>query len=205
MAATKKELDRMLRLAFSIPGLISSAEAPFIYNLARRQGNLVEIGCWLGRTTVIMQLAAQVFGAHLTTIDPFRQFSTKRVLGRNWTSSPKNWMANMHKCGLPAPELFAMTSDEARPLYGDREIAMIFMDGSHRGEQVERDLSNWVPLIKMGGYLALNDIFIPASVEVVTTVVDWWTKHSRQWRCIGLYGSTLAFKRVKRYNFGVVV
>lgn len=200
----KEEIQQMLKLAFSIPGLVSSAEAPFIYELARRRGNLVEIGCWLGRTTVIMQLAAQVFGAHLASVDRFRQAGTKHLLGRNYISSPEHWAANVRKCGLPIPELFAMTSDEARPLYGNREIAMLFIDGDHKANQIRSDLENWAPLIKMGGYLACHDVFIPGSAEVIPTIVDWWLGQRRQWRCMGLSGSTLAFKKVKGYDFGIV-
>lgn len=200
----KEEIEKTLSLAFSIPGLISSAEAPFLYELARRRGNLVEIGCWLGRSTVIMQAAAQVFGAHLTTIDPFRPVGSKHLLGRNYPVSPEHWEANVSKCGLPIPELFAMTSDEARLLYGKRPIAMLFINGSHKADQVQRDLDNWVPLIKMGGYLACHDVFIPASAQVMPVILSWWLKRRRYWKCMGLSGSTLAFKKVKGYDFGIV-
>lgn len=196
---SQKELNLMLRKAWSIPGQYGKKEAVFLYTLARRKGNLVEIGCWMGRTTVIMQLAAQVWKAHLTTIDPFGR--------RNMPPDPrtggvqkvpratrKRWEANLRKCEVPVPELFAMKSDEARLLYGDREVAMLFIDGMHTKAQVLRDLSNWAPLVKVGGYMALHDMFFPGVRGVASAVAEWWD--GRSWRMIDLVQSTIAFRRV---------
>jgi len=198
--ARKAELDRMLHLAWSVPGQYGKNEAVFLYQLARRKGNLVEIGSWMGRTTVIMQMAAQVWQAHLTTIEPFGKKNMPpdpRTGGvQNVPEATKEkWEANVRKCGVPIPELFAMRSDEARPLYGDREIAMVFIDGLHTKAQVLRDLKNWTPAIKIGGYVALHDMFFPGVRGVAGAVAEWWD--GRSWRMIDLVGSTIAFRRVR--------
>lgn len=197
--ARKAELDRMLHLAWSIPGLIGKVEARFLYRMARRKGDLVEIGCWMGRSTVVLQLAAQVWGAQLTTIDPFgrENMPAEPLGGAKWRpeATKEKWEANLRKCGVPIPELFAMASDEARPLYGDREIAMVFIDGLHTQAQVRRDLQNWAPLVKKTGYLALHDMFFPGIKGVAKAVSEWWDGET--WRFVGFHGSTIAFRRVR--------
>lgn len=198
--AKEEELDKMLQTAWTIPGQYGKKEAIFLYQLARRKGNLVEIGCWLGRTTVIMQLAAQVFGAQLTTIDPFGKENMPPDphtgdVQKVPEATREKWEANLSKCELPIPELFAMKSDEARPLYGDREVAMLFIDGMHTEAQVLRDLKNWTPLVKVDGYLALHDMFFPGVRGVASAVARWWDGHS--WRMLDLVDSTIAFRRVR--------
>jgi len=105
---SEKEFQAMFDKAWAIPGHFGKLEAKFLYSLARRRGNLVEIGCWQGRTTIIMQMAAQKWGAHLTTVDPFgRERMPPRY--RKLPHSPENWRINLMKVGLKPPALLHMT------------------------------------------------------------------------------------------------
>src|SRR5690606_26366428 len=70
-AALERETDEAVERALQIQGLYRRQEARFLYQLARRKGNIVEIGCWMGRTTAILVQAARVWGASVTSIDPF--------------------------------------------------------------------------------------------------------------------------------------
>ena len=54
----RNELEIMELMSRKILGTYGRKEGRFLYELARRRGNLVEIGCWQGRTTAIMQMAA---------------------------------------------------------------------------------------------------------------------------------------------------
>ena len=190
------EIRQALAIANQIPGLYRRGEAAFLYRLARRRGNLVELGCWMGRTTAILLQAATVWGAELTTVDAFTPMPSQRK-----ASTPKRWRANLKDIGLTPPDLLAMTTDAAAEVYSNEQIiTLLFIDANHTREQVSRDLSNWTPRIKIGGIVTLHDMFYPSITGVCLAVVDWWSTardgKSAAWEYIGQRDYTIAFRRM---------
>ena len=193
MKIPEHEITAALAKAFAIPGLYGRDEARFLYKLARRKGNLLEIGAWMGRTTALLQQAAQVWRATLTTIDPFIPIKGRAV------SSPERWAANLEKQGLVPPTLHvapsvAIAADWTEPL------ALVFIDGAHDYASVLQDLQLWTPFVEVGGDVALHDMFGPLIPGVAQAVNDWWqAEHDdwkARWRCLGLVNLTIAFRRV---------
>lgn len=191
------EIKQALTIANQIPGLYRRGEAAFLYRLARRRGNLVELGCWMGRTTAILLQAAAVWGAKLTTVDAFTPMPNQRK-----ASSPKRWQSNIEDVGLIPPNLLVMTTDAAAEVYPNEQIiSMLFIDANHTREQVSRDLVNWTSRIKIGGVVALHDMFYPSITGVCLAVVDWWSAardgKSVTWGYIGQRDYTIAFQRMR--------
>jgi predicted O-methyltransferase YrrM len=191
------EIKQVLTIANQIPGLYRRGEAAFLYRLARRRGNLVELGCWMGRTTAILLQAAAVWGAELTSVDAFTTMPSQRK-----RATPEQWRANLKGIGLTPPDLLAMTTDAAAEIYSNElTISLLFIDANHTREQVSRDLANWTPRIKIGGIVALHDMFYPSITGVCLAVVDWWSAardgKSVTWRYIGQRDYTIAFQRVR--------
>jgi predicted O-methyltransferase YrrM len=195
MSIPTAEIKRALEVAGNIPGLYRKSEQAFLYRLARRRGNLVELGCWMGRTTAILLQAAKIWDASLTTVDAFTPMPNDRP-----SATPEKWRANLKKAGPTPPELLAMTTDEAARVY-DREIAFLFIDAAHTRQAVERDLANWAPRIKVGGVVALHDMFYPSITGVCRAVVDWWAFErdgdKPRWELAGMYDFTIAFRRLR--------
>lgn len=189
---TKNELEIMEKMTRRIPGCYGRKEGRFLYRLARRRGNLVEIGCYQGRTTAIMQMAAQKWGATLTSIDTFGA-EAMPARYKETDHTPETWRANLQKIGLKPPELLHMTSDEATQIY-NRPIHLLFIDGNHSERQVARDLRNWTPKIAEGGFLVLHDMFFPTVKGVARAVGKWW--NGKEWRLIDMVEYTLAFRKV---------
>ena len=188
------EIDKAVELAWQIPGLFRKDEAAFLYHLARRKGHLVEIGCWMGRSTAILVQAAKVWGAHLTTIDAF----TPMPRGHE-QASVEQWKANLERIGLIPPELIAMRSDDAINVYHkDRRIALLFIDGLHTYTAVKSDLENWTARVDVGSVVALHDLYQPSCPGVCKAVNEWWETElvaGRTWHPLGQRDYTLAFKR----------
>jgi predicted O-methyltransferase YrrM len=185
------EIKKALKTANRIPGLYGQREAAFLYSLARRRGNLVELGCWMGRTTAILLQAAAIWNAQLTTVDAF----TAMPNGRK-AASAKRWAANLKKVGLTPPRLLEMTTDEAAEVYPkEPSISMLFVDAAHGREAVDRDLLNWTPRIKVGGVVALHDMFYPSITGVCQAVVNWWS--TARWEYIRQRDYTIAFRRMR--------
>lgn len=195
MEIPKKEIQAAVATAWKIPGLYRKGEAEFLYRLARRKGNLVEIGCWMGRTTSILLQAAQVWGASLTTIDPFGPMPHGHA-----RATPARWRKNLTGLGLQPPALLEMESDQAAGVYQD-EIALLFIDGDHSRDAVRSDLHHWPPKVKVGGVVALHDMFYPSVTGVCEAVVDWWLCErddtGPRWELVGQVDFTIAFERLK--------
>jgi predicted O-methyltransferase YrrM len=197
MTMTKQEIHQALSIAYQVPGLYRRGEGAFLYRLARRKGILVELGCWMGRTTAILLQAAAVWGAQLTTVDAFTPMPSQRK-----RATPKHWRANLEGIGLAPPTLLAMTTDEASTVYPqEQNISLLFIDALHTREQVRRDLANWTPRVHIGGVVVLHDMFYPSITGVCMAVADWWTderdKLKPRWQYIGQRDYTIAFKRVR--------
>ncbi len=191
--ASNKEVEKALEVAWKIPGLYRRDEGRFLYQLARRKGSIVEIGCWMGRTTAILVQAARVWGASLTTIDAFAEMPS-----RYEAATAAKWRHNLTKVGLTPPRLLAMPSDEAHKVY-EGEIAFLFIDGDHNYQGVANDLANWTPRVKVGGVVALHDMWLPSVTGVCQAVVEWWSRERvgvvPKWRFIGQRHLTIAFRR----------
>jgi predicted O-methyltransferase YrrM len=195
MIVPRAELKQALSIANQIPGLYRQEEAAFLYRLARRRGNLVELGCWMGRTTAIMLQAAAIWGADLTTVDAFTPMPNQRK-----AATPIRWRANLKKVGLKPPKLLVMTTDEAAEVYSkEQNISFLFIDAAHGRDAVSADLANWTPRIKLGGVVALHDMFFPSITGVCQAVIDWWCVErddaGAKWEILGLRDYTIAFKR----------
>lgn len=190
MPISHAELERAIKRAFAIPGLYRRGESAFLYRLARRRGSIVEIGCWQGRTTSLLVMAAGIWGAKVTTVDPFTPMPA-----RHKQSSPELWRHNLGKAGIIPPPLLQMTSHEAVS-QAPSPLAMVFIDGDHAQDAVAQDLTDWTPLIQIGGVLALHDMFYPTIPGVIQAVADWWVDRREAWTLVGLADFTVAFKRV---------
>ena len=193
MRIPNREIDAALHKAFSIPGLYGRDEARFLYKLARRKGNLVEIGAWMGRTTALLQQAAQIWRATLTTIDPFIPIKGRAV------ASPERWAANLRKQEIVPPPLHVAPSAEIAVGWTE-PLALVFIDGAHDYASVLQDLRLWTPFIGVGGDVALHDMFGPLIPGVAAAVNTWWQAEHDDWKarwsCLGLVNLTIAFRRV---------
>lgn len=190
------EVEQAVNIAFEVPGLYRRGEAAFLYTLARRMGLLVELGCYLGRSTSLLVQAASIWEADVVSIDAFTPMPNNLT-----QSTPEKWSHNLQKVGLTPPELIVKTTDEAFKTW-DREISMLFIDANHEYEQVARDIKQWSKFIKVGGTLVLHDMFYPSITGVANAVTEWW-EYDRDvdgkpnWELIGLHDFTIAFKRIQ--------
>jgi predicted O-methyltransferase YrrM len=187
------EMKRAGRTAMMVPGQIRETEAAFLYKLARRKGNLVEIGCLFGRSTVALVMASQAYKAEVTSIDPFIETANTNLL-----SSPKVWQKNLTGLGLEVPKLMKMISHDAAKQYSD-EIAFLFIDGGHSYETVKQDIEDWLPKIKVTGVVAFHDMFTPHITGVARAVTEWWLsiydRKNPTWKIEGMVDHTIAFRR----------
>jgi predicted O-methyltransferase YrrM len=201
----QEEIDAAVDVAQQIHGAFRPEECAFLYKLARRKGNLVELGCWMGRSTAVLVQAASIWGATVTSVDAF----VTREVFQGCTAD--TWRGNLTRVGLKPPRLLQMTTDEAAEVFRE-PISLLFIDAGHSYEEVRADLAHWTPKVKVGGVVALHDVFYERFPGVVRAVQEWWLAaggltwgldpaapptDGRRWDIIGRHYHTVALRRVQ--------
>jgi hypothetical protein len=123
--------------------------------------------------------------------------------------------ASMHclRAGAPKAELFGIDIQDF-PLFApdalkaevvvadsttyefDRPIHFLFVDGSHKYEDVARDIELWVPQIVVGGEVAFHDY--KGHWHGVAQAVDKWRADtSEDWVFVAGVVSLIAFERTR--------
>lgn len=155
----------VFRDAALIPGWFTQEESAAIYAVAQslpERSKLVEIGSWMGRSSVVIGSAIRDMRSKLYCIDPFNS-ETTLVNNRDTINEFK---INIAAAGL---------KDIVEPIKGyshevamkwDDDIDFLFIDGNHQYAFVKTDLQLWAPFLKPGAVLALHDVFTPDESEM---------------------------------------
>jgi predicted O-methyltransferase YrrM len=111
---------------------------------------VVEIGSSRGRSTIVAghALLGRAEGGILYAIDPQGDDAFQEL------------RANLSDAGVESVvRLIRATSRDARKQFGEEPLDLVFIDGSHEYEDVRDDFADWLPLVKAGGVVAVNDPF----------------------------------------------
>lgn len=136
----------------TIPGWLDAKEAELLHRLAVNvtDGCIVEIGSYKGRSTLVLATAAKV---PVYSIDPHIPSDNEQF----GDADRIEWMQNILNAGV---------ADKVRPInlkssavakIWDEPISLLFIDGSHIYQDVLDDLMQWLPHVKIGGYIAAHD------------------------------------------------
>lgn len=172
--STGIEIDEQTWGAFvGADGFMPEDEARALHAAAldgARVGPLVEIGTYLGKSTILLADAARRHGRKVVTVDHHRGSEEHQP----------GW--EYHDPGLVDPRIGLIdTLPGARrtlALAGaERDVIMIvgrspevaalwstplgfvFIDGGHTDEAAQADYAGWSPLVAPGGLLAIHDVF----------------------------------------------
>jgi predicted O-methyltransferase YrrM len=136
---------------------------------ARADGPLVEIGSYLGRSTLYLAAAARARGCTLVTVDHHRGSEEHQP---GWDYHDPALLDDAGRIDtLPGfrrtiaaadveDVVVAMVGSSATvaALWG-RPAALVFLDGSHTDEAAQLDFRCWAPHVAPGGTLAIHDVF----------------------------------------------
>jgi predicted O-methyltransferase YrrM len=105
-------------------------------------GTIVEVGAWKGRSTCFLAVEAANSGKRILVVAEGRLFEV--------------FLENTR----PVAHLITpvrMTSIQASERYPDGSLDAVFLDASHKYEDVRADILAWLPKVKSGGILAGHD------------------------------------------------
>ncbi|MEM6708590.1 MAG: class I SAM-dependent methyltransferase [Pseudomonadota bacterium] len=94
---------------------------------------------------------------------------------------------------LPNVTIHRMTSLQAAPLFADRSVDWVYIDGSHYTEDVLDDLRSWHPKLRPGGLLMGDDYYWrdPDRSYTVKRAVDAFIEQVRPVRWVVFRGQFL--------------
>ena len=183
------------------PGWFHQLEADVLDACVRQSvhfpGRVVEVGSWKGRSSAVIAGAIRELGLSpavcvdtwFGTAEQLDQFTGADVL--------PEFKQNLGAL-LPYVEPWQTTSLEAAAQFQEA-ASFLFLDASHRYEDVRSDVQAWIPKLSIGGLLLMHDTWdgrgqwwIPGGREGPTTVS--WALPERCFHKVGRAGSLAAFQ-----------
>lgn len=138
-----------------------------IVEMALKKGtHFVEVGSFMGQSSAIMAYLIEKSGKEITfdCVDLFEisEFSDHEHEGYINTFGGDMFKAfgvNLDIAGLSKyiNKAYKGTSLDTARLYKDMSVDVVYLDASHKYEDVKDDILAWWPKIKINGYLAGDD------------------------------------------------
>jgi MMP 1-O-methyltransferase len=167
-------MDPQLRAAAeAAPGFMPPEEGLALYDAAmaaEADGPLVEIGSWMGKSTLYLAAAARDRKTHVVTVDHHRGSEEHQPgwdyhdpglvdpeVGR--IDTLPHYRRTTATAGVEDVVVAVIARSETLAALWSTPLAFVFLDGSHTDESAQRDLACWAPHLAAGGTLAIHDVF----------------------------------------------
>jgi hypothetical protein len=182
-----------------VPGWLTPAQARRLWDAAgslRAPAQIVEIGSFRGRSTIVLALAA-ADGVQVVAIDPHlggdrgpREYGDRPDVGE---ADHEAFAANLRHAGVTARvrHVRRFSQDALDDVGG--EIALLYVDGAHRFVPARADLRRWGARVPVGGRLLVHDSFssVGVTLALAAEVIG-----RAGWRYRGRSGSLAEYERV---------
>lgn len=166
-------MDNSIRRFDSVKGFLAKDEGIFLYNLTREfcvVNFAVEIGSYCGKSACYIGQACKENKTKLFTIDHHRG-SEEQQFGEEYFDPDEYDYENNRVDTLPTLKKNIKDFDlidVVKPIVGhskevageiENNIDLVFIDGSHTFESARADYTAWKNKIRVGGILAIHDIY----------------------------------------------
>jgi len=161
-------------------GMMPAEQLMAIYKLAvawLAEGDIVELGAWVGLTTSYLATACEVRGDGMVyAVDTFQ--GTKEghttyasIIGHGGSTLPAfQGQTQRAKIGHRVKPLVGLTTEVAGS-YPGRPIRLLLIDADHSFEGVKGDFDSWLPYVARGGVIVFHDYLMPDVARFVETNV----------------------------------
>jgi hypothetical protein len=193
------DLDEALRAIDGVEGWLSEDQARRLWNAAldvRPGGQIVEIGSFRGRSTIVLSRAA-ADGVGIVAVDPHgggdrgpQEINPDQARGDD---DNRVFRANLEGAGVNGRVRHVrLISDEA---HGDVDgpIDMLYVDGAHRFKPARDDIAAWGARVPVGGALLVHDAYNAIGVMLAQLRLLFF---SREWRYVGRSRSLAEYRRL---------
>ena len=147
-------------------------EGTALYEAARAAipGLIVEVGSYLGKSTLYLAAAARERGGQVLTVDHHRG-SEEHQPGWEYhdpalvddevglIDTLPGFRRTIARAGAEDVVVAVVARGETLAALWSGPLAFVFLDGSHTDESAQRDYDGWTPHVADGGVLAIHDVF----------------------------------------------
>jgi predicted O-methyltransferase YrrM len=154
--------DALKRMLEGVDGWLPLPEAYLLRDLAKAvQNDIVEIGCYRGRSTIALCCGAMESGRLVHSVDPHRP-ATGVYGGKFGPEDRKFYYRNLLASGMAQrAALINLTSAQAG-LSWQEPVGLLFLDGDHAYDAIRRDIDIWGAHVVASGIVAFDDASDPA-------------------------------------------
>lgn len=191
---------KLLNSIFTIHGFIQKPEALFLYTMAdrvKRNGIIVELGSFKGRSTVVLGIAAKKRNAKVYAVDTFKG---DRSTGKQNTLD--ECKRNIRILKLSHTVLIKKGTTKNVALKWEKPIDFLFIDALHTYKAVKEDFVNWERFVVHNGIIAFHDSLLHNPVR---RVFENYVLQSNRFTITGYQESIIAVQKTKPLHaFGVL-
>lgn len=174
---TIPSLDGGLRaLAIGTKGFMPEDEGDALFAVAYQSGlenpdaPWVEVGSYCGRSTVWLGAAARDLGLTLFAVDHHRgseenqsgwEHHDPELLDPHTGTldTLPSFRATLRRARLETNVVAVVGSSPVIARHWSAPLGFLFIDGGHGEEPARLDYEGWVPKVKVGGRVAIHDVF----------------------------------------------
>lgn len=175
--ATRVDEKQILARMNRIKGWFSDAEAELAIHCAQRaltehpDGRIVEIGSFLGRSTVVLASVAKAFDETIVAIDPHEGTIDE---GSEYRFGPTHmrFLGNMRRAEVL--DHVDVVKEASHDVEWDEPISLVLIDGKHDYDSVRSDFEQFGQHLVIGGIVMFHD-YGKSGIDApwgVTSLVD---------------------------------
>jgi predicted O-methyltransferase YrrM len=158
-------------------GFMPDDEGAALHDAALRAGRrrpdeavFVEIGAWCGKSTIYLGAAAEATGAVLFSLDHHHGSEENQAGWEHHDPTlvdPRTgridtlpfWRRAVEDAGLEDSVVGMVGSSPTVARHWSTPLDLCFIDGGHGEDPAWADFRGWAPLVAVGGWLAIHDVF----------------------------------------------
>ena len=143
------EINDITNLVAKIDSGLSDNEGKLLYQFARNcagNGVIVEIGSWMGRSTIWIGKGASQSNSKIYAIDP------------HYENTFEEFQKNIRMANIDKQVISLVKTSVEAVLDVSEPVEFIFIDGGHRYDLVKQDFDLWFPNLIEGGIIAFHDV-----------------------------------------------
>ncbi|MEM7199463.1 MAG: class I SAM-dependent methyltransferase [Planctomycetota bacterium] len=162
--------------ARDVSGWLTAREGRWLHDAARQVpagGTIVEIGSFLGRSTICLARGAQAGATptpRIVAVDPHLG-SPKHAHLLQCEETYAAFLANLERAGVRDVVTPRHQTSVAAAAEFDAPIDLLFIDGAHELDLVRADFEHWFPKVRVGGRVAFHDSWHMLGPHRVTTSI----------------------------------
>jgi len=145
----------------------------------------VEIGVWKGSSLMCFAEALESTGGQVVGIDPYLMDAARNKIGNRSLEKRvyqdllkdqpvldgvyENLMRTIHEHDLGGTiTLVRERSENHSASFDPESLDVLHIDGNHDEECVSRDIRQYLPLVKPGGYIVMDDVRWPGVANAIS-------------------------------------